>query len=69
MRWKAKGSLTVEASLVVPIVLFVIFLLLSQGLELYAQVAETVKKQEMWEEFKPSETFQRLELLGSFISG
>lgn len=68
MKWKAKGSLTVEASLVVPIVLFVIFLLLNQGLELYGEVVGTAQKQEMWEDFEPSGKFRRLELLESFVS-
>ena len=43
-KWKVNGSLTVEAALVVPLVLFCILLILNQGIELYEEVAETVGK-------------------------
>ena len=62
-KWKVNGSLTVEAALVVPLVLFCILLILNQGIELYEEVAETVVKQEMWEEFNPAGRFRRFELL------
>lgn len=61
--WKVKGSLTVEAALVVPLLLFCILLVLNQGLELYGEVVETVENQEMWEEFDPVGRFRKLELL------
>ena len=37
---KAQGSFTVEAALVLPIVLFCIFYLLNQGIELYCGTVE-----------------------------
>lgn len=64
---KAKGSLTVEAALVVPVVLFCILLILDQGLELYGEVVKTAQKQEMWEEFHPAEKFRKLEQIGELI--
>lgn len=64
---KAKGSLTVEAALVVPVVLFCILLILDQGLELYGEVVKTAQKQEMWVEFHPAEKFRKLEQLGELI--
>ncbi|EOS26882.1 hypothetical protein C806_00474 [Lachnospiraceae bacterium 3-1] len=60
--WKVRGSLTVEAAFVIPLVLLCILLVLNQGLELYEEVIETVKKQEMWEEFNPADRFRKLEL-------
>lgn len=60
--WKVRGSLTVEAAFVIPLVLLCILLVLNQGLELYEEVIETVKKQEMWEEFDPADRFRKLEL-------
>lgn len=62
-RWKAKGSLTVEAAFVVPLVLFCILLVLNQGLELYEEVIGTMEKQEMWEEFDPAGGFRKFEFL------
>ena len=52
-----------EAALILPIVLFCILLILNQGLELYREVTETGKKQEMWEESDPAERFRVLKLL------
>jgi len=60
---KVRGSLTVEAALILPIFLFCILLILNQGLELYREVTETGKKQEMWEESDPAERFRVLKLL------
>ena len=60
---KVKGSLTVEASIVVPVVLLCIFLLVDAGIQLYAGTTELVKEQEMWEDFHPAQKFRKLELL------
>ena len=46
---KVRGSLTVEATLILPVILFCILLVLNQGLELYSAVIATAGKQEMWE--------------------
>lgn len=70
MRWVkigAAGSLTVEASFVVPIVLFCILFILNQGIERYGQTVDTAKKQEMWDELDMAGDFRKIELLASYI--
>lgn len=62
-REQVKGSLTVEAAIVVPIVLLCIFLIVQAGIELYDRTAELVQEQEMWEEFHPAQKFRKQELL------
>ncbi len=62
-----KGSLTVEAALVVPIVLLCIFQLLTQGITLYCQVVELAEEQEFWEEYDPPGRFRQLELLEELV--
>lgn len=64
---RAKGSLTVEAALVVPIVLFCILLVLNQGLELYGELIKAAQRQEIWEEFHPADKFRKLELLEEMV--
>lgn len=61
---KVSGSFTVEAALVLPVILICILLILNQGLELYQELVETAEKQQMWEEFAPAGYFRKLELLG-----
>lgn len=65
-RWR--GSLTVEASLVVPIVLACILMVLNQGIELYRQTVEVSQKGEIWENWEAAEKFRELELLGDISS-
>lgn len=60
---KAQGSITVEAAIVVPMILFCIFWFTEQGIMLYEDTVEIVKKQEMWDEFEPAAKFRNLELL------
>ncbi|MCI9004113.1 MAG: hypothetical protein HFH39_02500 [Lachnospiraceae bacterium] len=62
-----KGSLTVEAALVVPMVLLCIFQLLTQGIKLYCQVVELAEEQEFWEEYDPPGRFRQLELLEELV--
>ncbi|MCI8484164.1 MAG: hypothetical protein HFH41_07475 [Lachnospiraceae bacterium] len=62
-----KGSLTVEASLVVPIVLACILMVLNQGIELYCKTVEIVQKGEIWEEWEPAKRFRKLELSEDII--
>ncbi len=64
---KAQGSFTVEAALVLPIVLFCIFYLLNQGIELYCGTVEIAENQGIWESFDPAGRFRQLELLGKFL--
>ena len=59
---KVRGSLTVEATLILPVILFCILLVLNQGLELYSAVIATAGKQEMLEESDPAERFRILKL-------
>lgn len=64
--WR-KGSLTVEAAIVVPLVLLCVLWIMRAGIVLYGSTAELVQKQEMWEEFQPAAKFRRLELLGDLL--
>ncbi|TGY96075.1 hypothetical protein E5329_11425 [Petralouisia muris] len=63
MMKNVSGSFTVEAALVLPLILFCILLMLNQGLELYGEMVETAEQQKMWEEFAPADDFRKLELL------
>ena len=63
---KVQGSYTVEAALVVPIVLACILLILNQAIDLYAEVIETTIYHCWWEEFEPAESFRKIELLEEF---
>lgn len=65
---KVSGSFTVEAALVMPVILICILLVLNQGLELYREMTETAEKQQMWEEFAPADYFRKVELLGEITS-
>lgn len=60
---KIKGSLTVEAAIVVPVVLLCILLLVEAGIQMYAGTTELVQQQEIWKDFRPAEKFRKLELL------
>lgn len=63
MKQKARGSLTVEAAIVIPVILLCIYLMMDAGITLYAETTELVHRQQMWEEFDPAEKFRKLELL------
>lgn len=58
-RWK--GSLTVEAAIVVPIVLICILWMVEKGIALYSETTALVQDQGIWEEFYPAKEFRRLE--------
>lgn len=60
---EVQGSITVEAAIVVPIILLCIFWLTQQGIDLYEDTVIIVEKQEMWDEFEPAAKFRNLELL------
>lgn len=64
---KMKGSFTVEAAIIVPIVLFCILWMAEAGIALYTETAEIVQEQKMWEEFHPASQFRRAELLGEVV--
>ena len=63
---RVQGSYTVEAALVVPIVLGCILLILSQTIDLYIEVTETTRYDRWWEEFQPAEPFRKIEFLRTF---
>lgn len=58
-----RGTFTVEAAIVVPMVLFCIVWMMERGIALYMKTVEISQNQEMWETFKPAEVFRNLELL------
>jgi len=60
---KMRGSLTVEAALTVPVVLFSLFWMIERGIILYKDTVKQINQQEMWEEFHPAQKFRELELL------
>lgn len=64
---KIKGSLTVEAAVIVPLVLLCIMWIVETGITLYGETVELVQKQEMWQEFHPAKKFRKLELLGDIV--
>lgn len=64
---KASGSLTVEAAVIIPLVLFCILWMVEAGISLYSETVELVQKQERWQEFYPAAKFRKLELLGDII--
>lgn len=63
---RVQGSYTVEAVLVVPIVLGCILLILSQTIDLYIEVTETTQYDRWWEEFQPADSFRKIEFLRTF---
>lgn len=64
---RARGSLTVEAAIIVPVILFCILWMVQGGITLYTETVELVQKQEMWEDFQPAGKFRKLELLEKVI--
>ena len=60
---RAQGSYTVEAALIVPVVLGCILLILSQAINLYVEVSEDTVSSGWWQEFEPADSFRRMELL------
>ena len=60
---KVQGSITVEAAIIVPVILLCIFWLIQRGIALYEDTITIVEKREMWDEFEPAAKFRNLELL------
>ncbi len=58
-----RGSLTVEAAIVIPIVLFCILWIIEKGIVLYTETTALVQEQQMWEEFYPAGTFRKTQWL------
>lgn len=59
---RVSGSVTVEAALILPILLICIFWITDRGINLYTETVELSKRQEVWEDFNPAEKFRKLEL-------
>lgn len=64
---RARGSLTVEAAVIVPVILFCVLWMVQGGITLYTGTVALVEKQEMWEDFQPAGKFRKLELLERVI--
>lgn len=60
---RVQGSYTVEAAIIVPIVLGCMLLILNQTIELYIEVTETTVYGSWWQEFEPADSFRKVELL------
>ncbi len=60
---KISGSVTVEAAIVVPVVLFCILWTMEKGIALYMETVQVVHRQQMWEEFHPAERFRSIKWL------
>lgn len=60
---KVQGSYTVEAALIVPIVLACILLILNQTINIYIEVTESTVYGSWWEDLEPAESFRKIELL------
>ncbi len=60
---KMQASLTVEAAMIFPLVLFCIFWILEKGIDLYLETLQQINYQEIWEQFDPAEKFRNLEFL------
>lgn len=60
---KISGSVTVEAAIVVPVVLFCILWTMEKGIALYMETVQVVHRQQMWEEFHPAERFRGIKWL------
>lgn len=58
---RARGSYTIEAALIMPVVLGCILLVLNQSIELYTEVTEDTTYSEWWQELDPAENFRKIE--------
>lgn len=64
---RAQGSYTIEAALIVPLVLGCILLIMNQAIELYTEVTQNTVYSSWWQEFEPSDSFRRIEWLKDII--
>ncbi|MEG0961342.1 MAG: pilus assembly protein [Lachnospiraceae bacterium] len=60
---KVKGSYTVEAALLMPIILFCLCFILEQTIDMYMQTKEILCITEEWKEFNPVPIFRTLPLI------
>ncbi len=68
-KWiRLKGSFTVEAAIVISVVVLCVFLFVEAGIELYVGMSALVQEQGKWEEFCPAAQFRKLELLENVLN-
>lgn len=60
---KVQGSYTVEAAIIVPIVLFCILFCMNQAIELYTEVTKDTVYGSWWKKFEAADSFRRIEWL------
>lgn len=58
---RVQGSYTVEAALIVPVVLGCILLVLSRTITLYEEVTKSTVYSIWWQEFTPEESFRKIQ--------
>lgn len=61
-RKKAAGSFTVEAAIIVPVVLGCILLVLNMAIQLYTEVTACTVYSGWWQELEPADEFRKLQL-------
>lgn len=64
---RVQGSYTVEAALIVPIVLLCLMLVINQAIILYLEVIEDTVYSSWWQEFEPADSFRKVEMLENAI--
>ena len=60
---RARGSYTVEAALIMPVVLGCLLLILNQSVTLYSEVKECTICSSWWQEREPADSFRKIEFL------
>lgn len=60
---RARGSYTVEAALIMPMVLGCLLLVLNQTILLYSEVKERTTCSSWWQELEPADSFRNIEFL------
>lgn len=58
---RVQGSYTVEAAMIVPLVLGCLLLVMSQAIELYTEVTDDMVYGSWWQEYEPADSFRRIE--------
>lgn len=61
-RKKAAGSFTVEAAIIVPVVLGCILLVLNMAIQLYTEVTACTADGSWWQELEQADEFRKLQL-------
>lgn len=64
---KTQGSYTVEAALIVPIVLVCLMFIIDQAITLYLEVIEDTIYSNWWQTFESADSFRKGEFLKNMI--